>query len=66
MAPVHISNLMLVFLLTNICVKTLDLSKLGNKMGSVACQESGLKEYSQVKDEQGKDNKPDLLQTMGI
>jgi hypothetical protein len=56
---------MLVLLFTNICVKTLDLSKLGNKMGSVACQESGLEEYSQVKDEQGKDNKPELLQTMG-
>lgn len=50
-ASVHISNLILVLLLTNICVKTLDLSKLGNKMGSVACQESVLKEYSRVKDE---------------
>ena len=66
-ASVHKSNLILVFffLIANICVKTLDLSKFGNKMGSVACQESVLKEYSRVKDEQGKDNKPDL-QKMGI
>jgi hypothetical protein len=44
-----------------IYVKTRDLFRIGNNLRSVACHESKLKKYLQVKKKQGEDNKPDTV-----
>ena len=48
-----------------ICVKTCNLSDFGNETKSVACYESRLKKYLQVKIKQGEVYEP-ALQAMGI
>lgn len=65
MASAYIANLIFTAFVVYVCIKTRNLSGFGNETGSVACYESGLKEYSQVKVEQGEVYEPDL-QTMGI
>lgn len=65
MASVYIANLIFTALVVYICIKTRNLSEFGNKTGSVACYESKLKKYLQVKVKQGEAYEPDL-QTMGI
>jgi cytochrome c biogenesis protein ResB len=64
-ASTHILELLIVIIVTIFCVKTRDLSELGNKTGSVACHESRLKKCPRVNDTYGEVYEPDL-QSMGI
>lgn len=60
----RMNNFLILFyflIIVIIYVKTRDLSEIGNNTGSVACHESKLKEYLQVKKKQGEDNKPDTV-----